>query len=69
MPHIAITMVPGRTQEQKQGLAERVQTFIMDELDLPATVVSVSVQDIPVDKWAQSMDAFSKEILLVKSGV
>lgn len=69
MPHIAITMIPGRDDEQKKDLALKVQNFIVDELKVDKKVVSVSVEDIPFDQWAESMEKFPDSILFAKPGV
>ena len=47
MPHIAITMFPGRSREVKAELAVKVQDFVAAELQLEKEFVSVSVEDIP----------------------
>ena len=39
MPHIAITMIPGRTAEEKKKLAERVHEFITAELQIDGKYV------------------------------
>lgn len=69
MPHIAITMIPGRTPEQKQDLANKVLNLFVEELGLDKQFVSVSVEDIEKDRWGESMKAFSDDIMYVKPGV
>ena len=69
MPHIAITMIPGRDEEAKRVLAEKTQAFIVNELKIDPKFVSVSVQDIPMDEWNKSMKQFTEDILYVKPGV
>ena len=69
MPHVAITMIPGRNDEQKKEIAQKVQAFLAEELKLDAKYVSVSVEDIPVADWSGSMEKFSDDILYVKPGV
>lgn len=69
MPHIAITMIPGRNDEQKSALAQKVQDFIAEELKLDKKVVSVSVEDIQKEDWAESMKKFTDDVLFVKPGV
>ena len=63
MPHIAITMIPGRDREAKQRLALKVQEFICGELNLDSAFVSVSVEDVPKDAWAEHMKNFSEDII------
>ena len=69
MPHIAITMIPGRDEEAKRALAQKMQDFMVKELGIDAKFVSVSVQDIPAEDWAKSMKQFPDDILYVKPGV
>lgn len=66
MPHVAITMIPGRNDEQKMSLAQKVQDFLADELKLEKQFISVSIEDIPVANWENSMQKFSDDILFVK---
>ncbi len=68
MPHIAITMIPGRDEKAKMDLAKKVQAFIAGELSLDPKFVSVSIEDIPMSDWEKSMEKFSREILFVKPG-
>lgn len=69
MPHIAITMIPGRDEETKQALARKTQAFLVEELGIDPKFVSVSIQDIPKEEWAESMKQFPDEIMFVKPGV
>ena len=49
MPHVAITMIPGRDDETKSALAQKVQALLVSELGIEPKFVSVSVQDIPME--------------------
>lgn len=69
MPHVAITMIPGRDDETKQALALKTQAFFVQELGIDPKFVSVSIQDIPKEDWNKSMEQFSDEIMFVKPGV
>ena len=69
MPHIAITMYAGRTQEQKQKLANRIQELVQEELGVDKKVISVSVEDIPKEKWEDNMKQFSDDIMYLKPGI
>lgn len=69
MPHIAITMIPGRDKETKQVLAEKIQAFIASELGIEYKFVSVSIQDIPLESWGKNMEQFPEDILFIKPGV
>ena len=69
MPHVAITMIAGRDDETKQALALKTQAFLMQELGIDPKFISVSIQDIPKDEWAKSMEQFPDEIMFVKPGI
>lgn len=69
MPHIAVTMIPGRNDGQKAALAQKLQDFVAEELSLDKKVVSVSVEDIQKEDWADSMKKFTDDVLFVKPGV
>ena len=69
MPHVAITMIPGRDDETKRALALKTQAFLVQELGIDPKFVSVSIQDIPKEDWNKSMEQFSDEIMFVKPGV
>lgn len=69
MPHIAITMIPGRDDEMKQALALKTQAFLVGELGIDPKFVSVSIQDIPKEEWTESMKQFPDDIMFVKPGV
>ena len=60
MPHIAISMYPGRSREEKAALAEKVRTLVSEELKKDPKVVTVSVHDVPAEKW-QSKSGLQKE--------
>lgn len=61
MPHIAISMIPGRSREAKKELALKVQEFVCDQLELDSSIVSVSVEDILKENWEEHRKAFPKE--------
>ena len=69
MPHVAITMIPGRDEEIKRALARKTQEFLVGELGIDPKFISVSIQDIPPEDWAKSMEQFPEDIMFVKPGV
>lgn len=68
MPHVAITMIPGRDDPAKLALAKSVQRFLCDQLSLEERFVSVSVEEVPMSQWGQFMEGIPAETLLVKPG-
>lgn len=51
MPHIAVTMLPGRDRETKQKLAENLCNTLIETLGVDAKFVSVSVEDVEMKEW------------------
>lgn len=55
MPHVDITMIPGRDEIAKKEMALKVQTFLAEELGMEKAHVFVSIGDIPEEKWDRHM--------------
>lgn len=68
MPHIDVTMYPGRSAEIKQRLAEKLQQTAAEELGIDASVVSVSVRDIEKENWKENLDRIPSENMFVHPG-
>ena len=66
MPHVAITVFPGRDEQTKRDLAQKTQQFLVQELGIEPRFVSVSIQDVSPEDWQKSMEQFSDDILYVK---
>ena len=66
MPHISVTMHPGRTPEQKKALAKALKTALTEFLGCPEGVVSVSVAEVPPEKWKEHLASFPEESVLIK---
>lgn len=69
MPHVAITMIPGRDDAAKRALAQKTQELLVQELGVDPRFVSVSIQDVPMENWQKSMEQFPDDILYVRPGV
>lgn len=69
MPHIAVTMYPGRDEELKSRFAEKLTAFVAEELGVSPSVVSVSVEDIEKKDWEKHLASFDEEIMYVKEGI
>ena len=61
MPHINVKCYPGRTEEQKKKLAEKITQDVIEILGAKESNISVSIQDIQPEKW--KADVVEKEIL------
>lgn len=51
MPHVIAKFYPGRTENQKKELANRIKNDIMDILKVPEKSISVSLEEIPKENW------------------
>lgn len=68
MPHIAIKMYPGRSEELKKEIAEKTRDFLAKEMGMEEKFFSVSVEDIEKDKWQKEVvDKIAKDDLYVES--
>lgn len=66
MPHIAITMFPGRDDKTKEALAGKMKETLVKELGVSESVVSVSVQDVRKEDWDAEMQKISEEAMFIK---
>ncbi|WP_349768219.1 tautomerase family protein [Phocaeicola vulgatus] len=65
MPHIAVTMLPGRNRETKQILAEKLCNTLIDTLGVDAKFVSVSIEDVEMKDWDNSMKRIPAETIII----
>ncbi len=72
MPHVIVKLWPGRTEYQKNELAIRIKKDIIETLNAAETSVSVSIQEVPREKWIDEVynpDIIGKEeTLYIKPG-
>lgn len=57
MPHIAVMMYPGRDEATKRKLAEALQQAAMEAMGLPASALSVSVEDVAKEQFDAAVAA------------
>jgi len=67
MPHIAITMYPGRDHAVKAALADKMQDTLIEELGVPKEAVSVSIMDIEKDNWYEEFEKIPKDTIFINS--
>ncbi len=68
MPHIAIKMYPGRSEELKKEIAVKTRGFLAQEMGMEEKFFSVSVEDIEKDQWQEEVvDKIAKDDLYVES--
>lgn len=65
MPHIAVIMIPGRGDDAKKRLAQRIQLFVADELGIAEDLISVSVQDVAMEDWHDEIRKIPAELMFV----
>jgi 4-oxalocrotonate tautomerase len=53
MPHVQITMLQGRTTEQKRKLAERITQALQEEIGTAKEGISISFVEVPRDSYAR----------------
>lgn len=66
MPHIAITMYPGRDNATKQALAEKMQASMAEELKLDKKHITVSIEDIAKDQWGDHIKKIPESVMFIK---
>jgi len=55
MPHIIVKWYPGRSQAQKEALAEAITREVVAIAGCAERSVSVAIEDIPEDAWADAV--------------
>ena len=53
MPHIDVNLFPGRTEEQKQKLADKIVEDAMEILGTPREALSVAMHEVAPENWNQ----------------
>lgn len=66
MPHVDITMIPGRDDEAKLEIARKVQVFLASELGIEEKFVSVSIEDVAKEDWAAHMESLADKKMFVE---
>ena len=55
MPHIIVKLWPGKTEAQKQQLAERITRDVMEVLHYGDDSVSVAMEEVSSSDWAEKV--------------
>lgn len=55
MPHINIKMYPGKPEEAKQSLADKIMVLAQEELGCPMAALSVSVEEVAPEAWNETV--------------
>ena len=51
MPHVIVKMFPGRTQAQKQAVADAITQALITTLGSKPASISVGIEDVAPDAW------------------
>jgi len=52
MPHVIVKLWPGKSERQKQELADRITKAVTDVLNYGDEAVSVAMEEVGADQWA-----------------
>ncbi|WP_165069984.1 tautomerase family protein [Paludisphaera rhizosphaerae] len=55
MPHVIVKLVPGKSEGQKEKLAEAIAKNVTDVLGYGEEAVSVAFEEIDADEWAEKV--------------
>ena len=55
MPHVIVKLWPGKSERQKTQLAERMAKDVMSVLRYGEESVSVAIEEISADDWAEKV--------------
>ena len=60
MPHIVVKLWPGRDEEVKRNLAEKIADMVVAELGSNRSSVSVAIEEVAKEDWGEQV--YKKEI-------
>jgi len=55
MPHVIVKLWPGKSERQKQRLADAITRDVMEVLGYNETSVSVGIEEVPASDWAEKV--------------
>jgi 4-oxalocrotonate tautomerase len=55
MPHVIVKLWPGKSEEQKKRLADRIAKDVMSVLNYGEESVSVAMEEVSADEWAEKV--------------
>jgi len=55
MPHVIVKLWPGKSEDQKQQLADAIARDVMDVLGYGEESVSVAIEEIRAEDWAEKV--------------
>lgn len=61
MPHVIVKLYPGRSEEQKINLAEKITAVVSESLNLNESSISVAIEEILSENWGK--EVYKKDII------
>lgn len=55
MPHITVKMWPGKSEQQKVRLAEKIARDVIEILNSAEESVSVAIEEVKPEDWAEKV--------------
>jgi len=55
MPHVIVKMWPGKSEQQKQRLADAITRNVVEVLGYGEESVSVGIEEVPAGEWAEEV--------------
>ena len=55
MPHVIVKLWPGKSEQQKQRLADQIVKDVVNVLNYGEESVSVAIEEIPAADWAEKV--------------
>ena len=55
MPHVIVKLSPGKSEQQKQKLAEEITDSVLSVLKYGAESVSVAFEEVELQQWTESV--------------
>ncbi len=55
MPHVIIKLWPGKSEQQKQRLADAIANDVMSVLNYGEESVSVAIEEVASEDWAEKV--------------
>ena len=55
MPHVIVKLWPGKSEQQKTRLVEKIAKDVMDVLKYGEDAVSVAIEEVKPEDWAEKV--------------
>ena len=67
MPHVIVKLWPGKSEQQKAQLAEKIARDVMEVLHYGEESVSVSMEEVAPEDWAERV--YQRDIINTRGKV